>query len=385
MIPSPSLLNLRHPNLFEQIAEIPNTSGIYVLTPEKGVPYIGWSGYLAKRLRRLLIQSPKAGSPLTYLCENLASAEYWLTGSRLETSLLLYALVRQYDPAGYRKRLKLRDPWFVCLLSSDPFPRLAVRSRIPVRESSAYGPFRSRETAERFEQQVQGLFQTRRCHETLAPSPQHPGCIYGEMNLCLRPCQEAVSKSEYSAEVSRVNGFLESNGRHTLGVLASARDRASENVQFEEAARLHLEVEKIKAVAGLRDEVVAEVETLNGLALTKASGAMQAAIWIMLSGFWQSPLVIDFSQGPHPSRSLDAQLRELLTSRLSQPVREGNRGEHIALLSKWYYSISREGEWFTFRTLAYLNYRKLVRAVSAMLREDVKQGSKVPADDPQTV
>lgn len=372
MIPPSSVLNLRDPLLFEHIAQVPNSPGIYVLTPGAGLPYVGWSGFLSQRLRRLLLQGRKAGNPLTYLCENLVSAEYWLTGSRLETSFLLYNLVRQYDPAGYRKRLKLRDPWFVCLLSSDRFPRLAVRNRIPARKCTAYGPFRNRETAERFEQQVQSLFQTRRCHETLRPSEQHPGCIYGEMSLCLRPCQQAVSDAEYSAEVSRVDGFLESNGRHTLAVLASARDRASENMEFEEAARLHLEVEKIKAVAELRDEAVAEVETLNGLALTRAPAAMKVTLWIMLSGFWQAPLTIDFSDEAEASKSMDARLREVLASHVSGCVRVGNRGEQIALLSKWYYSTSRDGDWFTFRTLADLNYRKLVRAISTMLREDAR-------------
>ena len=45
------------------------------------------------------------------------------------------------------------------------------------------------------------LFQLRRCQEDLAPSPGHPGCIYGEMGKCLRPCQEAVSREEYAGEV----------------------------------------------------------------------------------------------------------------------------------------------------------------------------------------
>jgi excinuclease ABC subunit C len=369
-ISSPSLLNLRGPSLAEQIAGIPNTPGIYVLTPETGVPYLGWSGFLAKRLRRLLIQNPKAGSPLTYLCENLKLAEYWLTGSKLETSVLLYELARRCDPTGYRKRLKLRDPWFVCLLLADRFPRLTVRNRIPGRNSAAYGPFPSRETAERFEQEVQSLFQTRRCHETLAPSEQHPGCIYGEMNLCLRPCQKAVSDGEYAAEVSRVSGFLDSSGRHTLTVLMAARDRASEHMDFEEASRLHAELERIKEVGDWRDQVVAEVDALNGLALTRAPGNRRVTIWIMLSGFWQNPLTLDFSDAAEASRSMDAQLRERLQMHVSQPLREGIRREEIALLSKWYYSSSRDGSWFTFRTLADLNYRKLVRGISNLLREE---------------
>jgi excinuclease ABC subunit C len=377
MIPPPSTLDLSDPALLDGLGAVPNTVGVYLLTPAIGQPYLGWSASLSKRLRRLLLRNPKGEyeggtSPRTALCENLTSAAYWLAGSRLETSLLLYYLARQHDPVGYRKRLKLRDPWFVCLLSSDRFPRLAVRNRISRPPSAAYGPFRSRETAERFEQELQALFQTRRCHEVLTPSEQHPGCIYGEMNLCLRPCQKAVSDAEYAAEVSRLDGFLHSNGSRTLSALASARDHASDNMDFEEAARLHVECERIKAVADLRDPAVAEIDSLNGLALTRASGAVTVAIWIMLSGFWQNPLSISFNDLSDNSKSMDSRLRELLGEHISRPNREGIRAEHIALFSKWYYSSTRDGEWFGFKTLADLNYRKLVRSISNLLREDAR-------------
>jgi hypothetical protein len=89
----------------------------------------------------------------------------------------------------------------------------------------------------------------------------------------------------------------------------------------------------------------------------------------MLSGYWQAPLVLDFSADPGPARSLDQQLREQLTAHLSTVRCEGVRTEEISLLSRWYYSSWRDGEWFPFKTLADLNYRKLVREISVKIRE----------------
>src|SRR6185437_15306632 len=148
-------------------------------------------------------------------------------------------------PDTYRKRLKLKDPWFLTLLK-DEFPRLAVRNRLPHKRIATFGPFLSREAADRVYQGTIGLFQIRRCEEKLSPSEDHPGCIYGEMNLCSRPCQLAVSSAEYGAEVARINDFLQFNGKRTLSILMAARDRASEETDFEEAARLHKEWEKVK-------------------------------------------------------------------------------------------------------------------------------------------
>jgi excinuclease UvrABC nuclease subunit len=298
----------------------------------------------------------------------LTKIEYWPTASRLETSLLLYWLAREHQPETYRKRLKLREPWFVTLVAGDGFARLAVRNRIPRQHLPAYGPFSDRESAERMQQGVLSLFQIRRCDEKLAPSEHHPGCIYGEMNLCMRPCQLAVNSEEYAAEVARLSEFVRTNGKHTLSILISARDRASDEMDFEQAAALHKELEKVKSVAALRGDLIAEIESLNGVALTKAAGEAQVALWPVLAGYWQPPLFFNFGAEPSPSRSLDQQLRERLSQHLSQARQEGNRADEISLLSRWFYSSWRDGDWFPFHTIADLNYRKLVRQISALAR-----------------
>jgi Nuclease subunit of the excinuclease complex len=368
MIPSPSVLDPRHPELPEQIQGIPKTPGVYLLTPRAGTPYLGWSSSLSRRLSRLLLRTGDAGR-LSDVRQNLAAIHFWLTGSRLETSLLLYGLARQYDPENYEKRLKLRPPWFVSLLEFDPYPRLSVQNSIPRQPAATFGPFLSRDAADAFCQETSGLFQIRRCSERLAVSADHPGCMYGEMNLCMRPCQLAVSQEEYAAEVARVRNFLETNGRHQLALLMAARDRASQETDFEQAARLHKQLEKVKAVGGLRDNVVCEVNLLNGLALTRGSGPRSVALWPMLAGYWQPPLRLDFSQPESQAKSLDRALRDSLATHLQNPCSEGIRVEEIALLARWYFSSWRDGDWFSFRGLEDLNYRKLVRGISNLLRD----------------
>lgn len=368
MIPPGRVLDLEIPDLIPAIANVPNTAGVYVLTPAQGSPYIGWTSHLGKRLARLLVHRTTSSNLLTNLRDSLARVEYWSVGSRLEQALLLYGLTRKHDPDNYRKRLKLRTPWFLVLLAADAYPRLSVQNRLPKHPVPTYGPFPTRDSAEQFEQRALALFQIRRCTETLAPSPDHPGCIYGEMNLCVRPCQMAVSADEYRVEVSRLREFLESNGRHYLSVLSSARDRASEHTDFEEAARLHKQLEAVKSVLALRDDVVREVAELNGVALTRASADRTIALWPMIGGSWQSAVFFEFSQYEADSKSLDRQMRETLLPHLANPVKAEVVLDHIAMLSRWYYSSWCDGRWFAFRTPDDLNYRKLVREISNLLK-----------------
>ena len=355
--------------LAEQFAALP-AAGVYALHAAGRPPYLSWSASLRRRLARLVSSHAGADSPIARLRKNLSSVECWPTGSRLETLLLLYELSKVHYPDEYVKRLRLRMPWFVGLTHDDAFPRLRVMNRIPRRESPLFGPFPSRDQAEAYEQEVLGLFQIRRCTDVLAPRLEHPGCIYGEMNQCLRPCQCAVTTEEYGTEAARVAEFLSSNGKSAAGVLSAARDRACEETDFEQAAQIHKRLEKVNAAASVRHEVVTDIRQFDGVALTRSSEKRQFRLWPMLEGLWQESVTLDFSAEESRAKSLDREIRERLSEALSTRRTTGKRVEELAIFSRWYFSSWRDGEWFPFRTLADLNYRRLVRQISGMLKAD---------------
>lgn len=369
-IPPPLTLEPDPADIAEQIDALP-AAGVYALRAPGRPPYLGWSSNLRRRLRRLLVSSPGGAShPLARLRSSVVSVECWPTGSRLETSLLLYELSRIHYPDEYLTRLRLRLPWFVGVTSEDAFPRLRVANRISRRNGPSFGPFPNRDAAQHYEQEVLSLFQIRRCTDALTPDPQHPGCIYGEMNQCLRPCQCAVTVQEYASEASRVTEFLASNGKTAVAGLSAARERACEETAFEQAAQVHKRLEKVEAAIGARDPVVTEIGQFNGVALTRTGERRRFQLWPMLAGLWQDAITLDFSAEESHPRSLDRELRERLTEVLSTARTSGKRAEELAIFSRWYFSSWRDGEWFPFRTLGDLNYRRLVREISKMVKAD---------------
>ena len=98
------------------------------------------------------------------------------------------------------------------------------------RWTTTYGPFPSRAAAERYCDAVLDLFKLRRCWEELVPSPEHPGCIYGEIGKCLRPCQRAQEPegaAEYSAEAAAVRRFFDTHGESMVVAIGLEREEAS--------------------------------------------------------------------------------------------------------------------------------------------------------------
>jgi excinuclease UvrABC nuclease subunit len=348
------------------LAPVPEAPGVFVIHLRDGEPYVGRTRLLRRRLRRLLEGATVAGRALR-LGELAAAVEYESDPSTLGLLLRHYRLMRRHHPADAAIRLRLRPPVFVKVLLSNPWPRTVVSTRLSRSSSFCFGPFRNKAVASRFEQEVLDLFQLRRCQVDLEPSPSHPGCIYGEMMKCLRPCQQAVTQAEYAAETARLVRFLETRGRSLLDAAAAARDSASEALDFEQARLWHERWLRIRETASLCGELAAPLDQLNGAAVLPSAEPGAVRLAVMLGGAWLEP--VEFVVAPAGrSVSLDSRLRELFASLAAPRLPAQERAEHVALLAQWYYSSNRECEWRAFPALEAIPYRALVHDISRTAR-----------------
>jgi len=355
--------------LDDQIGAVANRRAVFVIHPGEGTPYLGRTTLLRRRLLRLV--GPRSTpSRLLSLREVVSRVEYQITASWLETHLLFLEVARLHYPDTYRSVIRLRMPPYLKVGLSNAFPRCYVSTRLAGSRGLWYGPFRTRAGADQFMNQFSDLFQIRRCQEDLEPSPDHPGCIYGEMSMCLRPCQQVVGPEEYASEVARVTEFLTTDGHSLLDAVTRARDGLSQEMRFEEAARLHKQLEKIQQVLRLRDELACDIERLHGVAVTPSVEEGYVQLWFMLAGGWLRPVRFRVEAAGDKTVSLDQRLRELAGGlrRPVFPARE--RQDHLALLSRWYYSTFRDGEWLPFDSPSALPYRKLVRAISRVAAQE---------------
>jgi excinuclease ABC subunit C len=369
LVPDPAVIEVGE--LDEVIAALPNTDAVFVVRAGERSAYLAKTTMLRRRLLRILKPAEGLRRSLN-LREVVTRVEYWLTASRFESILLHYALARRDHPEDYLRLVKLRMPAYVKLILANEFPRTQVTTRLSGGQAIYYGPFRTRAGAELFENQFLDLFQIRRCQENLEPGPQHPGCIYGEMNKCLRPCQQIVSQEGYWSEVHRVEEFLTANGAGLLSITAAARDQLSQEMNFEEAARQHQRLERIQEVLELRDDLAVDIDRLYGVAVAPSASADSVLLWFMCQGSWQRPRQFSLTS----SVSLDTRLREMVASLDPVAAALAERQEHLALLARWYYSSWSDGEWIGFPGWEDVPYRKLVRAISRV-RQKAGEGSMI--------
>jgi excinuclease ABC subunit C len=345
-----------------EIDSLPDRPAVFLLWAGEGPPYLARTALLRRRLRRLLSNRDRVSRVLN-LHGVAQRIEYWPSGSQLESSLVHLELARRHFPDDWQKVTRLRPPAFVRLTLNNQFPRTMITTRLG--RGLMYGPFASRAAADRFNEALLDLFQIRRCEENLAPAPTHPGCIYGEMNRCLRPCQQGVSMEEYRGESARMEQFLESGGASLKHSAEAARERASAEMQFEEAERMHQRAARIVEVQALAGELARPVEKLAGVAVTGSSVAECVDLWFLVGGRWQQPRRVSLSETIAAGSSLDRRMRELVSSLgFSGIAPAGDPDlEHLAILVRWHGASWKDGEWIGFDSFDKLPYRKLVNAM----------------------
>ncbi len=273
------------------LGQLPQECAVFALygAEAHAEPYIGRTPNLRGRLERLLQPSAKHPRRLQ-LAGRVRRIAWRITGSEFESLLAQFSLLEQVYGAKALERMHLGHPAFVRFLGGNPYPRLTVTHRPSQREARwAYGPFASHAAAERFAEETLKLFLLRRCTEELDPNPSHPGCVYSEMKMCLAPCYKGCSDERYAEEAAGVEDFLATRGESRLVPLRTQRDEASTNLEFESAAALHAQVQRIEAVRALAPELVRPMSQLRAVILQPAAQANEVAVFLYENGRLRGP------------------------------------------------------------------------------------------------
>ena len=273
------------------LSQLPHAAAVFALygAEAHAEPYIGRTPNLRARLERLLQPSPKHPRRLQ-LAGRVRRIEFRLTGSDFESLLLQFQLLEKiYGPKSL-ERMHLRAPAFIRYLGSNAYPRITVTHRPSQREADwAYGPFSSRAAAERFADEALKLFLLRRCTDDLDPNPAHPGCVYSEMKMCLAPCYKGCTDARYSEESSAVEQFLSTRGESRLVTLRTQRDQASADLEFESAAALHAQVQRVESVRALAPELVRPMSQLRAVILQASAVPDEVSVFLYENGRLNGP------------------------------------------------------------------------------------------------
>ncbi len=210
----------------------------------------------SNHVRQTAAVAAKLGLHCVALLENPigTTAENYLTnGNRLLLDLfntqieMCDALTDLYQP---RYNVLLRDDksYPFIFLSGDTHPRLAMHRGAKHAKGEYFGPFPNGYAVRETLALLQKIFPIRQCENSVYRNRSRP-CLQYQIGRCLGPCVEGlVSEEEYAQQVEYVRLFLSGKDDQVLTQLISRMETASQNLEFEEAARIRDQIQAVRRV-----------------------------------------------------------------------------------------------------------------------------------------
>lgn len=278
------------------LSSIPATPGVYLFKDKQGhILYVGKAKHLRKRVSSYFRGQSRHSPKTTAMLALAESLDTLSTNTEKEALLLEASLIKKHRP---RYNVVLKDDKQYLLFYIDkthPYPRISiVRPRLseqkgmkdvtfgytePGQEGikaienrknkgTFYGPYTSALAARETWRVIHRIFPLRRCSNRSFKNRVRP-CLYYHMGQCLGPCSRSVSESEYGAILQRVEMFLSGRSQELVEQLQRAMQAASDELNFELAAKLRDQIEAVKQTLEKQSAVMHGAGNMDVIALAE--------------------------------------------------------------------------------------------------------------------
>ena len=217
-------------------AALPLAPGVYrMLNADDGVLYVGKARALRNRVGSYFNATPKPTRIMAMLAQ-VARIEVTVTRSEADALLLENQLIKSLQP---RYNVMLRDDksYPFVLLTKEDWPRIAFHRGPRAIPGRYFGPYPSAVSVRETLNLMHKLFRLRSCEDSVFRNRSRP-CLQHQIGRCSAPCVGLVDAGDYAEAVRRAGMFLDGRSGELGDELAAAMQKASDGLEFEQAARL---------------------------------------------------------------------------------------------------------------------------------------------------
>jgi excinuclease ABC subunit C len=260
--------------LQEKLNALPAKPGCYLFKDVNGqIIYVGKAVALRQRVRSYFQPSANLTPRTRRLLNAVADLDFIVTETELEALVLECNLIKKYQP-HYNVRLRDDKHYpYLCVTTSEPFPRLILTRRVQQDGNRYFGPYSGSRAVYATMDLINKIFPLVSCGKPFDGRPVQAPCLYYHMGQCLAPCAGLANKDEYQQAVKDVLAFLEGRQEHIIRDLRRRMLEAAENLEFERAAKLRDQVaaleevmrrQKVISTQMIDQDVIALVAEENG-------------------------------------------------------------------------------------------------------------------------
>ena len=233
-------------NIEEELKKLPNKPGVYVMRDkDDNIIYVGKAVSLRNRVRQYFRKNDRTAR-IEKMISLIDHFEYIVVDNEAEALILECNLIKKNRP---KFNVLLKDdktyPYIKIDLKSD-YPGVFITRRVINDGSKYFGPYANPGAAREMVDFIKQKYKIRQCR-TLKERTRP--CLNYHINRCLAPCMGYVTKEEYRKQIDEIIDLLDGKTEKVIKELEKEMKKASEKLDFEQAAYLRDRIQAIERVS----------------------------------------------------------------------------------------------------------------------------------------
>lgn len=237
-------------NIDEELKKLPDEPGVYLMKDRNGhIIYVGKANSLKKRVRQYFQSSRNNPPKVNAMIKHIHEFEYIIVDSEVEALILEANLIKKNKP---KYNILLRDDKqypYIKVTTNEKYPRVIKTRRVLKDGAKYFGPYPSAYAVKDTIEIIRSLYPIRTCNKNFDKQQKRTRpCLNYYIGRCLGPCQGSVDEKKYMEMIDEVIMFLNGKEDKLIEVIEEKMKKASENLDFESAAKYRDQINSLKVV-----------------------------------------------------------------------------------------------------------------------------------------
>jgi excinuclease ABC subunit C len=226
---------------------IPEHPGVYRFFNKKDkVIYVGKAKNLKNRLSNYF--QANLATKTNRMVNEAVRVDWTIVSTELEALALEFSWIKQYQPK-YNVQFKDDKSYpYLALSLNDEYPMIFITRKDKRPGLKYFGPYTNAWALRNTFEVLLKVYPVRSCSSANFNRAQRSKrqCLLGDIGKCAAPCVGWISKEDHHALALKLNDFMESGMENLLPTLQSEMQLASDNEEYERAARLRDQIESFE-------------------------------------------------------------------------------------------------------------------------------------------
>ncbi len=254
-------MNERLPYLRKKSMSLPLTPGVYLMKNKKNeIIYVGKAKALKNRVSSYFGSQNNHTVKVRKMVENVEDFDYIMCDSEFEALILECSLIKQHSPK-YNILLKDDKGYHYIKITSNGWKNiLAVKQKLD--DGAEYiGPYTNSYGITNAIDTAKKIFLLPQCSKVFPRDyKKSRPCLNHFIGQCAAPCAGKTTAEAHAEAIDQAIDFIINGSGKAIDALTEKMMAASENLEFEKAAKIRDKINAIKKVTEKQKVVAASVE-----------------------------------------------------------------------------------------------------------------------------